>query len=97
MNGMMGMTQLLETTSLTEEQADFVKTIQDSSESLLTIINDILDFSKIESGMLEIETWDFKLEDVVSGVTQLLNSQAIAKQIDLQYMISPDIPIVILL
>jgi signal transduction histidine kinase len=47
--------------------------------------------------MLEIETWDFKLEDVVSGVTQLLNSQAIAKQIDLQYMISPDIPIVILL
>ncbi len=97
MNGMMGMTQLLETTSLTEEQADFVKTIQDSSESLLTIINDILDFSKIESGMLEIETWDFKLEDAVSGVTQLLNSQAIAKQIDLQYMISPDIPIVILL
>ncbi|MCX5933325.1 MAG: PAS domain S-box protein, partial [Pseudanabaena sp. LacPavin_0818_WC45_MAG_42_6] len=64
MNGVMGMTQLLETTSLTEEQADFVKTIQDSSESLLTIINDILDFSKIESGMLEIETWDFKLEDV---------------------------------
>ena len=95
MNGVMGMTQLLETTSLTEEQADFVKTIQDSSESLLTIINDILDFSKIESGMLEIETWDFKLEDVVSGVTQLLNSQAIAKQIDLRYMIAPDIPIVI--
>jgi PAS domain S-box-containing protein len=95
MNGVMGMTQLLETTALNEEQADFVKTIKDSSESLLTIINDILDFSKIESGMLSIEEWDFKLEDVVSGVTQLLNSQAIAKQIDLRYMISPDIPIVI--
>jgi PAS domain S-box-containing protein len=95
MNGVMGMTQLLETTILTEEQADFVKTIKDSSESLLTIINDILDFSKIESGMLSIEEWDFKLEDVVSGVSQLLNSQAIAKQIDLQYAIAPDIPIVI--
>jgi PAS domain S-box-containing protein len=95
MNGVMGMAQLLETTALNEEQADFVKTIKDSSESLLTIINDILDFSKIESGMLSIEEWDFKLEDVVSGVTQLLNSQAIAKQIDLRYMISPDIPIVI--
>ncbi len=95
MNGVMGMTQLLETTNLTEEQADFVKTIKDSSESLLTIINDILDFSKIESGMLSIEEWDFKLEDVVSGIYQLLNSQAIAKQIDLQYAIAPDIPIVI--
>ncbi|GBO55883.1 hypothetical protein APA_4033 [Pseudanabaena sp. lw0831] len=95
MNGVMGMTQLLETTNLNEEQADFVKTIKDSSESLLTIINDILDLSKIESGILEIEKWDFKLEDVVSGVSQLLNSQAIAKQIDLQYAISPEIPIVI--
>ena len=95
MNGVMGMAQLLETTILTEEQADFVKTIKDSSEALLTIINDILDFSKIESGMLEIEKWDFKLEDVVSGVSQLLNSQAIAKQIDLKCAIAPEIPIVI--
>ena len=95
MNGVMGMTQLLETTTLTEEQADFVKTIKDSSESLLTIINDILDLSKIESGMLEIEKWDFKLEDVVSRVSHLLNSQAITKQIDLQYEIAPEIPIVI--
>jgi PAS domain S-box-containing protein len=95
MNGVMGMTQLLETTTLTEEQADFVKTIKDSSEALLTIINDILDFSKIESGLLEMGKWDFKLEDVVSGVSQLLSSQAIAKQIDLQYAIAPEIPIVI--
>ncbi len=95
MNGVMGMAQLLETTILTEEQADFVKTIKDSSEALLNIINDILDFSKIESGMLEIEKWDFKLEDVVSGVSQLLNSQAIAKQIDLKCAIAPEIPIVI--
>ncbi len=95
MNGFMGMTQLLETTTLTEEQADFVKTIKESSAALLTIVNDIFDFSKIEAGMLEIEKWDFKIEDVVSGVSQLLNGQAIAKQIDLRYEIAPEIPIVI--
>ena len=95
MNGVLGMAQLLETTTLTEEQADFVQTIKDSGDALLTIINDILDFSKIESGMLALEVWDFKLEDVVSGVCTLLHSQAIAKQIDLQYAIAPEIPIVI--
>jgi PAS domain S-box-containing protein len=95
MNGVLGMTQLLETTTLTEEQEDFVQTIKDSGDALLTIINDILDFSKIESGMIDLEAWDFKVEDVVSGVCKLLQKQAIAKQIALQYTIAPDIPIVI--
>jgi PAS domain S-box-containing protein len=92
MNGVLGMAQLLETTELDEEQADFVKTIKDSGDALLSIINDILDFSKIESGMLAIEEWEFDLEDVIGGVCQLLNSQAIAKQINLQYAIAPHVP-----
>ncbi len=95
MNGVMGMTQLLELTPLNEEQEDFVKTIKDSGEALLTIINDILDFSKIESGMMDLEAWDFKVEDIVGGVCKLLQKQAIAKQIDLQYTIAPEIPVVI--
>ncbi len=95
MNGVLGMAQLLETTILTAEQEDFVKTIRGSGEALLTIINDILDFSKIESGMLALEAWDFKVEDVVSGVCKLLQKQAIAKQIDLQYAIAPEVPVVV--
>lgn len=92
MNGVIGMTQLLATTQLTTEQNNFVKIIKDSGEALLTIINDILDFSKIESGLLEIESKDFVLEDVVKGVCKLLENQAIERQIDLQYTIAPDIP-----
>ena len=94
MNGVLGMAQLLEMTELTEEQADFVKIIKDSGDALLIIINDILDFSKIESGMLALEAWDFKLEDLMSAICKLLQKQAIAKQIDLQYAIAPDILIV---
>jgi PAS domain S-box-containing protein len=92
MNGVLGMAQLLETTELDQEQADFVKTIKDSGDALLNIINDILDFSKIESGMLAIEEWEFNLEELISRVCRLLNSQAIAKQINLQYEIAPDVP-----
>jgi PAS domain S-box-containing protein len=92
MNGVIGMTQLLEMTEMTTEQEEFVKIIKDSGEALLTIINDILDFSKIESGMLEIESKDFVLEEVIRGVCKLLENQAIARQVDLQYAIAPSIP-----
>jgi PAS domain S-box-containing protein len=92
MNGVIGMTQILGMTELTADQQEFVKTIKDSGEALLTIINDILDFSKIESGMLEIESKDFDLEEVIRGVCNLLENQTITKQIDLKYAIAPDIP-----
>lgn len=92
MNGVIGMTQILGMTELTTDQQEFVKTIKDSGEALLTIINDILDFSKIESGMLEIESKDFDLEEVIRGVCNLLENQTITKQIDLKYAIAPDIP-----
>ncbi len=92
MNGVIGMTQILEMTELTTNQQEFVKTIKDSGQALLAIINDILDFSKIESGMLEIEARDFDLEELVRGVCNLLENQAIAKQINLKYAIAPNIP-----
>ena len=92
MNGVLVMAQILATTELDEDQQDLVQTIVESGDFLLTIINDILDFSKIESGMLEIESKEFVLMDVVKSVYDLLNSQAITKKIDLQYAIAPNIP-----
>ncbi len=93
MNGVLVMAQILATTELDEDQQDLVKTIVESGDFLLTIINDILDFSKIESGMLEIESKEFVLIDVVKSVYDLLNSQAVTKKIDLEYAIAPDIPV----
>ena len=91
MNGVLGMTQLLAMTELTEEQQDLLQTIQFSNESLLTLINDILDFSKIEAGMLELEEQSFVLEDNLKSVCNLLNVQAQSKEIKLSYQISADV------
>ena len=92
MNGVLVMAQLLSTTELTEEQQDFVQTILESGDVLLTIINDILDFSKIESGMLKIELREYAVADVFQSACHLLNGQAKDKGISLQYKIHPDVP-----
>ncbi|WP_271254850.1 response regulator [Pseudanabaena sp. Chao 1811] len=92
MNGVMGMTQLLSMTTLTEEQQDLVQTIQYSSDALLTLINDILDLSKIEAGMLELEERVFGLEDNLKSVCSLLTGQTQQKEINLSYHIDENVP-----
>jgi len=92
MNGVIGMTQLLSLTTLNHQQEEFVNTIQDSANTLLTIINDILDFSKIESGMLQLEKHPFILIDLIKSVCNLFSKEAKDKGINLCYEISHNLP-----
>ena len=65
MNGIIGMTNILLNSPMSNEQKDFVHIIKKSSDSLMVLINDILDLSKIKAGKLRIENIDFRLRETV--------------------------------
>jgi PAS domain S-box-containing protein len=91
-NGVIGMTSLIQETTLSGEQRDFVNTTRTSGEALLTIINDILDFSQIESGQMELERSPFELTLCLEEALDLFSLQASASKLELAYYIEPEVP-----
>ncbi len=92
MNGILGMTELLLASPLSDEQRRSLEVIRSSGEALLEILNDILDLSKIEAGRMELESVPFDLHDVVTGSAQVFALQASQKGNELAVDIRPDVP-----
>ncbi|WP_428776133.1 PAS domain S-box protein [Vibrio sp.] len=83
MNGVIGMIDVLSDTPMSNDQQRMMRTIRDSSYSLLQIINDILDFSKIESGQMALEIRPTKLLSLIETTTELLWVNANNKSVEL--------------
>jgi PAS domain S-box-containing protein len=92
MHGILGVSELLLKTGLDGHQREYVSTLKNSAESLLTIINDILDFSKIEAGKLNLEQVAFSPAALLEGVVALFKARALEKHIDLSLVMSGEVP-----
>jgi signal transduction histidine kinase/DNA-binding response OmpR family regulator len=91
MNAILGFTNLLQKEQLNEKSGEFLRSIQNSGESLLEIINDILDFSKIEAGMMRIESNPFNLRELLHSVKTMFATKIQPK--DLSFMVNIENPI----
>jgi two-component system sensor histidine kinase BarA len=92
MNGILGFTDLLRNTPLSQTQAEYLDTIESSSHNLLTIINDILDLSKLEAGKLVLEKTAFSLRQCIHTAIALLAPMAHAKELELVSLVYNDVP-----
>ena len=92
MNVIIGMSHLALQTGLDERQRNYVEKVHSSAEGLLRIINDILDFSKIESGKLQVEHTDFRLQDVLDDLANVLGLRAEEKGLELLFRLGLEVP-----
>lgn len=92
LNVVIGMTHLLEQTTIDKNQQEYVAALKLSSETLLKLINNVLDFSKIESGKLELEQAPFNLQDTIRELLQTYKVNAREKKIGLYTQIDADLP-----
>lgn len=92
MNGVIGMTDLLMTHELPEDQKNLVENIRLSGQGLLSVINDILDFSRIESGKMELESIPFSIANCMEEIVEILGYSAQQKGLDLLHYITPAVP-----
>jgi len=92
MNAVIGMAYLALKTPLTDKQRDYVNKIHNAGTSLLGVINDILDFSKIEAGRLDIETVDFRLDDVIASATSITAQKVQDKGLEFLAEVEKSVP-----
>ncbi len=81
MTSILGFSDLLLDTHLTEEQREFTLTLRKSGASLITLLNNILDLSKIEANQTKLESIPFSLAEIVDDVTSMLKPGTITKKL----------------
>ncbi len=91
LNGIVGVVDLLQTTSLNMQQGELIRLLRHSVSLLRSLVDDVLDISKIESGRLTIEIVDFDLHATLNGLVRLLRPHAQAKGLAMTAMVDPAI------
>jgi PAS domain S-box-containing protein len=95
-NGIIGLTNMLRKSGVTDQQTSLLDMLETSSRSLLSVINDVLDISKIEAGKFNIVRTASNIREIVNMVHGLLKFNADEKNIEFTLAIDKDVPEVIM-
>ncbi|KCZ92649.1 ATP-binding protein [Hyphomonas johnsonii] len=91
LNGVLGFTDILKTTALTDDQLTYVQRISSAGRTLLEIVNDILDFSKIDAGHMDVEKRPYDLRAVIDDVVSLIAAARPNPNVKISCQVSPDV------
>ncbi|HNF27801.1 MAG TPA: PAS domain S-box protein, partial [Leptospiraceae bacterium] len=92
LNGVIGFSELLEHTELSQVQSSYLENITVSAKALLALINDILDLSKIEAGRLDLDLVRMDLRKLSDEVIKIVGLNAEKKGLALKYAIDNSLP-----
>lgn len=96
LNGIIGMTDLTFSTSLTDEQKENLQIVKNCADTLLSLINDILDLSKIEANKVIIEEIEFDIDKMMQKIINTHLTKARDKSVELKYIIEDTVPKILL-
>ena len=92
LSAILGLSHILNQTTLTGEQREFTKSIQSSGRALLSLLENILDISKIEAGKLSVEKVDFDLHALVGQIGAMFAAPARSAGLRFSVQVSPQVP-----
>lgn len=95
LNGVIGMGQLLQMTQLTDEQLDYLRHLDNSAQSLLSVINDLLDLTRIEAGGFGMEQADFQPDQLAEDIIRIHEPVAQRKGVLLRLELDHNLPCVL--
>ena len=96
MHAILGLLELLQTTTLDHEQRDYVDKTRGAGRSLLTLLDDILDLSKVEAGRMTLDPQPFELEQLLRDLSVILSASVGDKPLELLFDIEPGLPEVLI-
>lgn len=94
-NAIMGMNEIILRDTKDDNIKSYAQDIKDASRLLLNLVNDILDFSKIEAGRMEIIPTEYRLEEMLRSICNLMKGKMEAKYLDFELNIGENVPSVL--
>lgn len=92
MNGIIGITELLQETPLNQEQQEYMDLLRQSSDTMMLLLSEMLDFSRIENGTLDVDRIRFDFRDLMEETTAPLARKARARGLELIQRVEENVP-----